>query len=252
METADGEWCWVDARGSNQLDDPVIQGVVINARDITARKERERELERQNERLEEFAEVVSHDLRNPLTVARAQLDLGRSEADNEHFEKVDAAHERIEELIDDLLTLAREGKDIGETEPVDLRRLVDDCWQNVATGDGDIDVVLDGEIEADPTRLQQLLENLLRNAAEHADRSVTVSVGSTPDGFYLEDDGPGIPEGERESVFDAGYSTSQNGTGFGLTIVKQVSQAHGWEVDVTEGSMGGARFEFSGVEAASH
>jgi PAS domain S-box-containing protein len=247
MRTADGEWCWVDARGSNQLEDPVIEGVVINARDITERKEREREIEWQNERLEEFAEVVSHDLRNPLTVARSQLELGRRKDDNEHLGKVADAQNRIEELIDDLLTLAREGKDIGELQSVDLARLVGDCWQNVATGDGDIDVAADGNIEADPTRLRQLLENLIRNATEHGGDSITV--GATEDGFYVEDDGPGIPKADREDVFEAGYSTADDGTGFGLTIVKQVAQAHGWEIEVTDGSSGGARFEISGVDS---
>ena len=70
------------------------------------------------------------------------------------------------------------------------------------------------------------------------------------DGFYVEDDGPGIPEGERERVFEDGYSTVEGGTGFGLNIVREIARAHGWEVRVTESAAGGARFEISGVESA--
>jgi signal transduction histidine kinase len=61
------------------------------------------------------------------------------------------------------------------------------------------------------------------------------------------DDGPGIPADEREAVFDAGYSTAEEGNGFGLRIVDQVVAAHGWEIAVTESADGGARFEITGV-----
>jgi len=95
--------------------------------------------------------------------------------------------------------------------------------------------------------MQQLLENLLRNAVEHGGDTVTITVGGLNDGFYFEDDGPGIPENERNNVFETGYSTAKGGTGFGLSIVKQIATAHGWEICVTEGSEGGARFEIRGV-----
>nr|WP_079991684.1 ATP-binding protein [Halobaculum gomorrense] len=76
-------------------------------------------------------------------------------------------------------------------------------------------------------------------------------VGVLDDGFYIEDDGPGIPENKREDVFDAGYSTAEDGAGFGLSIVKHVAEAHGWEIQVTDGSEGGARFEITGIEFAA-
>jgi signal transduction histidine kinase len=76
---------------------------------------------------------------------------------------------------------------------------------------------------------------------------VTVHVGESDGGFYVADDGPGIPEAERERIFEAGYSTADEGTGFGLRIVEQVVDAHGWEVTVTESEQGGARFDVTGV-----
>ncbi|MCU4743733.1 PAS domain-containing protein [Halobacteria archaeon AArc-m2/3/4] len=209
---------------------------------------RERELTRQNNRLDEFASVVSHDLRNPLNIATGRLELAREECESPHLDDVQWAHDRMNDLVDDLLTLAREGKRVGETEPVELASLGRHCWQHVATADATLVVETDRSIEADRSRLEQLLENLVRNAVEHGGADVTVTIGDVEDGFYLEDDGPGIPPEDRETVFDSGYSTSTAGTGFGLSIVAQVVDAHGWELSVTDGTDGGARFEITGLE----
>ncbi|WP_340098893.1 PAS domain S-box protein [Salinibaculum salinum] len=217
-------------------------------RDITDREKRERELERQNERLEEFASVVSHDLRNPLNVAAARLELAQEECNSEHHAAIERAHDRMEGLIDDLLTLARHGKTPADVSSVDLTGLVESCWQTVETNDATLVTDVDRTIRADENRLRQLFENLVRNAIEHGGEGVTVTVGTLDDGFYVEDDGPGIPPDDFDDVFDTGYSTSQDGTGFGLSIVKQIVEAHEWEIRVTEGSEGGARFEIVGVE----
>jgi PAS domain S-box-containing protein len=216
-------------------------------RDVSDRKRREEALREKNERLEEFASIVSHDLRNPLNVAQGRLDLAREERDSEHLEAVADAHERMETLIDDLLTLARDGDGVEETERVALRELAEECWKGVETADATLRVETDRTIRADRSRLRQVLENLVRNAVEHADEGVTVTVGDLDGGFYVADDGPGIPEGEREAVFETGYTTSDDGTGFGLKIVEAVASAHGWDVEVTESDGGGARFEFTGV-----
>jgi signal transduction histidine kinase len=128
--------------------------------------------------------------------------------------------------------------------------MLEECWENVETGNATVMNELEGKLEADPRRLKQLCENLVRNAIEHAGEGVTVTVGELEDrnGFYIADDGEGIPEEEREEVFDTGYSTSEDGTGFGLSIVEEIVTAHGWDIDVTESKDGGARFEISGVE----
>jgi signal transduction histidine kinase len=100
--------------------------------------------------------------------------------------------------------------------------------------------------------LQQLFENLFRNALEHGETVETVAVGALGDGpgFYVADDGVGIPESERDEVFESGYTTNEDGTGFGLAIVTDIADAHGWDVTVTESESGGARFEVRGVDPA--
>ena len=205
----------------------------------------ERALEEKNEKLDEFVSVVSHDLRNPIQVITATLELAEETGDREYFERCWNAAERMEQLLDDLLTLARDRERSIETGPVDLAAAIDRCWQNVETGDSTVTVAVDGTIDADESRLNQLLENLFDNAVEHAGPGTTVTVGDLDDrpGFYIADDGPGIPPAERGDVFDHGYSGTQDGTGFGLAIVSRVVEDHGWDVSVTESESGGARFE---------
>ena len=212
------------------------------------RQEVNERLHAQNEQLNQFASVVSHDLRNPLNVAEGRLELAREECESEHLDAVSRSHDRMNALIDDLLTLAREGEQLGEVEPVDVGVLTDNCWQNVATDTATLTIDINRTVQADRSRLQQLLENVLGNAIEHGGEGVSITLGELADGFFIEDDGRGIPEADRETVFEVGYSTSEDGTGFGLNIVKQVAEAHGWNVCVTEGSEGGARFEITGVE----
>ena len=222
-------------------------GQLITLSDITEREQYRSELERKNKRLEEFASLVSHDLRNPLTVAQGRLALARESVDNEHLEKVEQAHERIELLIEDLLVLAREGQLVDEAEVVDLAAFTEECWENVNTQAGTLINRGESIIIADQSRLRQVFENLFRNAIEHGGSTVTVTVGSLDDGFYIEDNCPGIHEEHRDNIFDLGYSTNEAGTGFGLGIVKEIVEAHGWTIHVTEGGEGGARFEIRGV-----
>jgi PAS domain S-box-containing protein len=226
----------------------IIGGFFIT-QDVTDQRRWERDLQRQNEQLERFASIVSHDLRNPLNVAQGRLELAQEECDSEHLDDVEDALERSQTLIDDLLTLAREGNRVDDIEAVDIGTLMQNCWHNVETGKATISADIERTIRADQSRLQQLLENLYRNAIEHGGDGVTVTVGTLSDGFYIEDDGPGIPADEREDVFDAGYSTTEGGTGFGLSIVQEIADAHGWKIRVTDGSDGGARFEITGVES---
>jgi signal transduction histidine kinase len=211
-------------------------------------------LERERDRLEEFAGVVSHDLRNPLNTAYGYLGLLREDEDveSEHLSSLEVALDRMNELIDDLLTLARQGAVVEDAAPLRLADVVTDAWTTAETADASLDLEEgSGRVVADRGRLRQLLENLFRNAVEHGSEAVTVTVGRLDDrsGFYVADDGPGIPADERERVLETGYTTSEAGTGFGLGIVEQVVDAHGWTLHVGESETGGARFEVSGVES---
>lgn len=225
-------------------------GLVGTSRDITERKEYEWEIRRQNERLDEFASIVAHDLRNPLNIAQGRVELAQAECDSQHLSEVARAHDRMEALISDLLTLAREGQTVTATEPVDLAEIAERCWWNVETDTAQLVTDTDITIRADPGRLQQLLENLIHNAITHGGDAVTITIGELADGsgFYVADDGSGIPIDERGKVFELGYSSTANGTGFGLSIVEQIVEAHGWDVRLTEGDDGGARFEVTGID----
>jgi signal transduction histidine kinase len=231
------------------------------------RHRQERRLERQNERLERFASIVSHDLRNPLQVAQGRLGHVEPEASTaEHLDAAVDALDRMEELVDDLLRLAREGQDIDPAEGVDIGDIARSAWRSVETTASELSVEAEGTVTADPSRLTQLFENLFRNAVEHGstsnrtrsgdsvehgstngDPGVTITVGAMPDGVYVADDGAGIPEGARDDVFDSGYSTNEDGTGFGLDIVREIVEGHGWTITATESEPGGARFEIRGM-----
>ena len=217
---------------------------------------RREELRRERDRLDEFADIVSHDLRSPLSVATGRLELARDadpDAAGAHLDNVESALERMERILEDTLTLAREGKTVGEMTPVDVGELATECWRHVDGTGAELVVETTAVVRADPDRLGQLFENLIANAVEHGGADVTVRVGvdvGGATGFYVEDDGDGIPEAKREQVFEKGYSGADTGTGFGLAIVKRIVDAHGWSIRATAGSDGGARFEITGVEPA--
>ncbi|MFC7324628.1 PAS domain S-box protein [Halorubrum rutilum] len=227
------------------VSDGEITRLVGVTRNVTERVERERQLRQQNERLGEFASVISHDLRSPLNVAQGRAALLAEQGESEHLDPLLQALDRMEAIVEDTLTLARQGDIISETESVSLTNLVGKCWATVDTGEATIEIVDEMTFQADPDRLRHVFENLFRNAVEHGGSDVTVRVGCHNElGIYVEDNGPGIPVEKRDEVLEPGHSSAQGGTGFGLTIVKRIVEAHGWELSVANGTDGGARFEF--------
>ena len=206
-------------------------------------------LERQRDRLENVINVISHDIRNPLNTAAARTTLLADRTDSEHIEPIRRSLARMESLIDDLVTLAKNGLQVESPSELVLEELVQNAWTTTDTTTATLTTrVEDLRVTADESRLRQPLENLFRNAVEHAGSEVEVTVGALEDGFYVADDGPGIPEDEHDKVFETGFTTSDGGTGFGLAIVEEIATAHGWTVEVTESAAGGARFEIRGVE----
>ncbi|MFP4591372.1 MAG: PAS domain S-box protein [Halobacteriales archaeon] len=215
--------------------------LIATVRDISDRKAHERRLER-------FASVVAHELRNPVSVIAGRLQLVReNDDDGDHLAAIAAALDRMEALITDLLALSRGESPETAFEPVDLSAAARESWGNVEAGDARLVTEVDRTIRGDEGRLQQLLENLFSNAVEHGGGVVTVTIGELDAGFFVEDDGVGIPEHERAQVFEMGYSTAAGGTGFGLAIVQEMVESLGWSIRLTEGSEGGARFEITGV-----
>nr|WP_303647881.1 GAF domain-containing sensor histidine kinase [Haloarchaeobius amylolyticus] len=218
------------------------------------RAEREEELRRQNQRLGEFADVVAHDLRNPLTVAQGFLDVARETGDDAHFAEVEWAHRRMETLIDDLLTLAHSGRTIDSPEQIALETVAREAWVHLDTADASCTISPElPVIEGDESRLLQLFENLFRNAIQHGGDRVNISVEplASGDGFFVADDGPGIDPENRLAVLEHGVTFSDDGTGLGLAIASEIVHAHGWSIRVTDSASGGARFEFSFEESST-
>ena len=254
-EAKDGSYRWLEVRGRNFLDEPVIEGVIVNVRDITERKKREQQLEEHKDRLQELTNFLSHDVKNLLNIITARIGFLKDEdSTDSNIRSVTEAANRIEEIIDKVQELSKSNQDIAEAKPVAFSVALEQCWRNIEDSGMSAEVIVGDDIVllADEERLRTLLENVLRNAVDHGGPEVTIQAGrlAEDDGFYIEDDGPGMSCDEQEKIFTPGFSTADDGTGLGLVIVKRISEAHGWDITVTESEMGGTRFEFRGVECA--
>jgi signal transduction histidine kinase len=201
---------------------------------------------------------MSHGLRNPLNVIAGRIDLARETGDQEHFEHLEQSIGRMNRLIDDLLSFTRNGAVELDPEWVELSTVATDSWEAIRSPRAILQFDSDGEIHADKDRFQQLLDNLFRNSAEHAlpspesngsaSSELTVTVGMVDDGFFIEDDGCGIPSDERDRLRSEGAATLPHWTGFGLRIVSEVAEAHDWSLCIAESDCGGARFTFHDVD----
>ena len=229
--------------------------------DITEQKRREAELEQKNEQLDEFASILTHDLRNPINIAEGYVDQVKEPGNQECIELIERAHDRMKTIIDDTLTLTKESKAVEDAETVSMTEIAESGWELVETSDSELRVADEFAVVGNGDRLSRLVENLLRNAIDHNNGAVTVEVGicDTPttttgtegaadSAFYIADDGTGIPKSRRSKVFELGETTSREGTGLGLPIVKRIAEAHGWKVTIAESADGGAEFIFNNVE----
>ncbi|SFR34563.1 sensor histidine kinase [Halogeometricum limi] len=222
-------------------------GLFVHSRDVSTEVEDSQEIERRNHILESFANTVSHDLRNPLNVAEGRLQLAQETGDFEHLEEVAQAHNRMRNLITELLRVAR-GEELSSSN-VSLRESAETAWQTVSSKDMELVVVDDVTFEAHESQLRRLFENLFWNALDHGD-AATIRIGVLDDerGFYVEDDGSGIPTHQREEVFSTGFSTEHDSPGYGLSIVHGITDNHGWDIALVDGSEGGARFQIQAID----
>ncbi|MFB6156627.1 MAG: nitrogen regulation protein NR(II) [Haloferacaceae archaeon] len=246
-QRADGSVFWGSCTLS-PLSDGDSDGYAVVVQDTTTRKQYERMLERRNDRLKGFTDILSHDLRTPLSTIDARLELFHETGEAEHLAAIEETTDRMERLVEDLLRVARQGQVVEDPAATDLGDVLDVAREGALPGTATLRYESVRPVMADPDRLVQMLENPLRNSAEHGGDDITVRVGPFRSGFYVEDDGPGIPESDRDRVFDHGYTTREDGTGYGLSIVRSIVGAHGWDVSIGSEDEGGARFEITGIE----
>jgi signal transduction histidine kinase len=205
-----------------------------------------------------FVADASHELRNPLTRIRTELEVDLAHPDRArpmatHRVVLDEAI-GMQRLVDDLLQLARldEGSSRRPASTVDLDGIVDRIAVDLrAAGQVDVDTAGVGaaQVRGDPDQLRRLVANLADNAARHAATTVRFEVSSA-DGravVAIADDGAGIPPAERERVFerfarvDSARSATAGGTGLGLAIAREIALAHGGRIEVDPAHSPGAR-----------
>jgi signal transduction histidine kinase len=213
-------------------------------RELDARK---RELAHQNCRLENVIGIISHDLRSPLSATSGWILLAETENSTEYLPKATSALDRMGEIIENTLALARHGEAVVAPEPFSLSEIATECWEIAGSATAEVTVVDDAVLWGDRERVKHVFENLFRNAVDHAGSSVSVRTGLIGmEGIYIEDDGPGIPATACPDIFTSGYTTTEGGTGFGLAIVAEIVDAHDWAIRLAEDA-GGARFEITGM-----
>ena len=215
-------------------------------REVTDRRSSTNEMESQLDWLGEFGNILSHDLKTPISVIQGNLELAQELDDTDRLDDAIDATDRLEALVDDLANVMQQGDLVTDVESVELRDVFR-SWDAFETEPESFDVLSSKPILADKHALVRLADNLVKNTVEHAGEEPAMRVGTLPDGFYYEDDGPGIPESERDDAFKPGFRMKKDGTGFGMVSIKQIALAHGWEVTIDESETGGARFEFTGI-----
>jgi two-component system OmpR family sensor kinase len=223
-----------------------------------ARSEREQSLERQRE----FVADASHELRTPLTSIQANLELLQVEGPGSDDDRtaVDSAlssTRRMSGLVSDLLLLARAdaGRQVARTD-IDLAQIAAGALEEVEpiAGERRLESHLESPLpmKGNPDELHRMIRNLLENAVRHTPEQATVELTARGDGqealLEVLDDGPGIPAGIEEQVFDRfvrgdgpADTVGGGGSGLGLAIVRAVAQSHGGSVEAGKSTYGGAR-----------
>jgi len=209
----------------------------------------------------EMTRAVSHELRTPVARLRFGLemlaDIESADMRRERLNAMDHDIEQLDQLIDEILTYARleQGTPNIEFKPVVVAELCEQLREELETIRGDTTITVECanprlDVEAEERYLHRVLQNLVTNALRYAGSSIVMRV-SESDGqvvIHVDDDGPGIPEHERERVFkpfarlDKSRHRASGGYGLGLSIVKRIVDWHGGVIRVEESPAGGARF----------
>ncbi|NLV06933.1 ATP-binding response regulator [Haloarcula rubripromontorii] len=194
---------------------------------------------------DDISSGVSHDAKNPLNVVMGRLEL--LDIGEPHEEPLLRSVTRVESLLTDLSRIGSIACPVSKTETFSLADVAREIWAAASYEDATLEVTTDAAIDAENDRLQLLLRELFDNAVAHTEGPVTVTVGDTESGFYVADDGPGIPESDRDNVFEQGFGTTREGEGYGLFLVDTAARAHGWTVSVRDSESGGTRIDVTTV-----
>jgi PAS domain S-box-containing protein len=238
-----------------------LLGYTLIFRDITDEVEARRELERQNEQLDEFAVSAAHNLRNPLGAISGFSDVleshlrgvesGDARYDpalvERYLSRLDAATDRMDDIIADFLRVMQEGKTVQRVEPVDLESTARAAVDSVGYGPVSLLVERPGRVLADPSRLELLVRTVLRSAFDRSDGPVTVRVAVTEDGFVVEDDAGEVPVEDCEMLLEHGRMSTHEVTGLGLVVARTLAKVHRWDVDAVPAEAG-LRFVVTGAE----
>ncbi|MEF8840238.1 MAG: histidine kinase N-terminal 7TM domain-containing protein [Haloarculaceae archaeon] len=241
---------------------PHLLGYTLVFRDVTEVVESRRELERQNEQLDEFAVSAAHNLRNPLGAIAGFTDVleshlrGVGSADARYdsalvercLSRLDAETDRMDDIIADFLRVMREGKTVRSVEPVDVEPAARSAIDSIGYDRLSLVVERPGRVLADPSRLELLLRAVFRSASDRAEGPVTVRVSVTRDGFVVEDDAGELPAEDCDMLLEHGRMSTYDVTGLGLVVARTLAQVHRWEVDAVPGDAG-LRFVVTGAEA---
>jgi signal transduction histidine kinase len=207
---------------------------------------------RSREELEAMLIGLTHDLRTPAVTIRefARL-LEQDPSDLEEFVgHITTSAEHLHRLLDALLSLSRAGRIEGHPEPVDLRVVAQEVADRLASTHPQLQVEIEGEappVRMDPTRAEQVLDNLLTNAARHAGRGdvvVQVTLEESPSGqvdLHVVDNGVGIAHEDRERVFalfHRGANVSTAGSGIGLGLVRRIVETAGGHITLAPSEVG--------------
>lgn len=206
------------------------------------------QLQNKANRLEDLTTTMSHDLRNRLQAINTRIQLAQRTDDSKHLTAAADAVDRAERLLDDLVTIARNEQQQHTLETISVETVATEAWETVSTSEASLVLETNSQIRADRRQLHQLFENVFDNAVTHNSEPITVRVGETNDGLFIEDNGTGLPAGDYDRIFEAGYSKGEVGTGLGLQITKRIAKTHDWTIRPTESDEGGARFEITDID----
>jgi signal transduction histidine kinase len=239
---------------------PHTLGEVLLFRDITDLLASQRELAKKDSQIDEFADSVAHELRNPLSVIIGHVDLLRKhlqqtesgEVTYDHqlstnsLNQIESNGEQISEIVDDFLRVTSETDSRPDVEPLDFRRFVTEIASDHLPEET-VDLPVEGIIYANTDQAGLLFGALFRNVAHRGGSTVTVEARLNEHGFVLEDTGRGVPQEAGDNLLEYGHTTRFRSEGLGLSVAKTIAEAHNWTISVDTDYENGLRVVVDGV-----